>query len=152
MSGTSGHDFARVMGRELERLAREVEAYPEAALWTTVGAQRNAPGTLALHLVGNLEHYVGRWLGATGYVRDRPSEFEGTPVPRAELLERIASCRETAVSVLEALDADTLAAPYPGDLSEAMKGATTAGFLVHLTWHLGWHLGQIHYRRLGDGP
>ena len=150
MRGGAGRDFAWILDRELEKLAHEVEAYPsEAALWHARGDQKNAPGTLALHLVGNLSHFVGAGLGGTGYVRDRAAEFTDRDVPLAELLDRIASCRASVVDVLESLDDAAVGGVYPAEPPAGMEGITTRALLLHLTWHLGWHLGQIYYHRLG---
>jgi hypothetical protein len=149
MSASLGADLAAVFGRELDRVRDEIEAYEdEAALWRAQGAQKNAPGTLVLHIVGNLMHYIGAELGGTGYVRDRVAEFEDRDVPRSELLECVAECREVIVPVLEAVGDERMGATYPGVLPTHMAGVTTRAFLIHLTWHLGWHLGHIYYHRL----
>lgn len=158
MSGPSGAAFARVVRRELERLAEEVRTYPdEESLWQVAGDTKNAGGTLALHLVGNLQHYVGAVLGHTGYVRDREAEFGDRAVPREQILARVEACLRSVPPVLDELPADALAEPYPGELPGHMGEATTGEFLVHLLWHLGWHLGQLDYHRrivsggVGDG-
>ena len=96
MSGALGADFARVMGRDLEALERQIASYPDdARVWRVGGSIQNSAGTLATHLVGNLEHFVGAVLGGSGYVRDREREFSERDVPRAELVERIARVRAT---------------------------------------------------------
>ena len=144
-----GKEFATILGRELGRAAEEIAAYEdERNLWVTAGAQRNAPGTLALHLAGNLRHYVGAVLGGTGYVRDRAAEFADRDVPRPELLRALNECREIVTRTLQDAEAELLAAPFPGALPPALAGMTTRAFLVHLIWHLGWHTGQIYYHRL----
>jgi len=153
MSGSLGGDLAEVFGRELDRVRDEIEAYgDEDALWRVQGAQKNAPGTLVLHLVGNLLHYIGAEIGGTGYVRDREAEFADRDVPRAELLARVAECRAVIVPVLESTDDEVMDGAYPGGLPGRMAGATTRAFLVHLTWHIGWHLGHIYYHRLALEP
>lgn len=149
MAGSLGADMAKLFGRELDRLATEIDAYEsEQHLWQTLGAQKNPPGTLALHLVGNLLHYIGAELGGSGYVRDRDAEFGDRDVPRGDLLRRISDCRSTVTAVLEDLDDDRLGDRYPGELPEHLAGATTRGWLLHLLWHMGWHLGHIYYHRL----
>ena len=143
-----GHDFSVLVARELDRLAREIEAYGgEADLWVVRGAQQTAPGTLGLHICGFLQHFIGAALGPTGYVRDRPAEFADR-VSRAELLEGIARCREVVTEVLDGLDAEAMEAEYPGEAPARMVGIRTGPFLVHLVWHMGWHLGHIYYHRL----
>ena len=149
MSGTMGSDFGEIFCRELDRLKSEIEAYEdESALWLVLGGQKNAPGTLVLHLAGNLMHFIGAELGGIGYVRDREAEFSDRDVSRAELLRRIAACRATIAPILEALSDDVMETTYPGTAPSRMVGITTRAFLLHLTWHIGWHLGHIYYHRL----
>jgi uncharacterized damage-inducible protein DinB len=134
-----------VLNRDLQTLRREVEAYPdERQLWKVAPGITNPGGTLVLHLLGNLQHYIGRQLGGTGYVRDRPAEFSRRNVPRAALLQEIAAA-ERAVARLATLDAGTLQKEFP----EAVGGSmiNTAEFLVHIACHFTYHLGQIDYHR-----
>lgn len=152
--GSMGQDLANLYGRELDRLADEVAAYEnETDLWSTIGAQKNAPGTLALHVVGGLLSMIGAALGGTGYVRDRDREFSERDVPRDEILRRIRDCRDTVVPVLAGLDDTTLASPHPGNVPARFQGITTRAFLMHMLWHIGWHTGHVYYHRLGiAGP
>ena len=84
MTSTMGQDLANIYGRELDRLADEITAYEnDTDLWTTMGAQKNPPGSLALHTVGALMHFISGALGGSGYVRDRDREFSERDVPRA---------------------------------------------------------------------
>lgn len=146
MSSTLGADFAYILGRDLESLAVHISRYPDdASLWRTGGTTKNAPGSLALHLVGNLRHFVGAILGGSDYVRDRDAEFSTTGLGREELVARIRACRAEVVPILEALQEDALSGPYPGEVPPHMKGATTRRFLLHLSGHLMWHLGQVDY-------
>jgi len=146
-----GHDFSVLVERELHRLAGEIEAYDdEAEVWRTHAGQKNSPGTLVLHLCGNLHHYIGAVLGENGYVRDRPAEFRDR-VSRAELLERIEHCRGVVTKVLDELSSEAMEAVYPGEVPDRMTGIRTGPYLMHTIWHMGWHLGQIYYHRLGGG-
>lgn len=145
-----GQDFAMVFRRELDRLADEIAAYVrDEDIWSVTGEQKNAAGTLAVHLVGNLSAMIGASLGSTGYVRDREHEFAERDVSREEIVRRVHECRDTIVPVLEGLEDDTLAGPHPGPVPPALQGITTRAMLMHLIWHLGWHLGQIDYHRKG---
>jgi len=135
-----------VLARELRTLAREVDAYPsDAALWQVVPGVTNSGGTLALHLAGNISHYIGAVLGRTGFVRDRPAEFALRDVPRAEVKARVQDALASVEQVLSELPPGSLEAPYP----EVLAGRTlgTEQFLVHLVAHFGYHLGQIDYHR-----
>ncbi len=136
---------AAVLARDIRTLQREVEAYPnEAQIWQTVPGISNPAGTLALHLAGNIQHYVGKHLGGTSYIRDRPAEFSRRNVPRAEILSEIAAA-ERAASLLERVDESALSRDFP----EVIGGTTlqTGEFLLHLIAHLDYHIGQIDYHR-----
>lgn len=134
-------DVRRVLTRELEALAREVELFPDDdVLWKTVPGVTNSAGNLALHACGNLKHFVGAVLGGTGYVRDRPAEFATRTGRRADVARQL---RETAADVTNALarvPESALAAPYP----EPHDGVQLSCglFLLHLCVHLAFHLGQ----------
>jgi uncharacterized damage-inducible protein DinB len=135
---------AAILDRDLRTLRREVEAYPtDGDLWTEVAGLPNVAGTLALHLVGNLQHYIGAQLGQTGYIRDRAAEFSRRDVPRAELVREIEAARE-AVRHAVAAAADTQA-EFPELI--AGKRVTTGEYLIHLLTHFAYHLGQLDYHR-----
>lgn len=155
MHPSLARDLADLMDRDLRALAAEIEAYPsEASLWRLDGDVKNSGGTLALHLAGNLSHFVGAVLGESGYVRDRDAEFGDRDVPRSEILRRVEEARAQVARVIGALDASALEAPYPSRAPASLGEApTTARMLLHLAGHLMYHLGQVNYHRrlLADG-
>jgi uncharacterized damage-inducible protein DinB len=132
--------------RDLRRLCDELNLYPdEAAIWEIQPGIANSAGTLCLHLVGNLKHFIGAVLGHTGYIRQRDLEFSLRNVPRAELLksvEETISVVENAIRTLETSDFDKI---YP--LEKNGQIVTTHHMLLHLFGHLSYHLGQINYHR-----
>ena len=138
--------IAGLLSRELRALRREVAAYPtDEALWRLPPGLPNAAGTLALHLAGNVQHYVGHCLGGSGYARDRDAEFARRDVPRAELLAEIDRALAVVGDGLARTSPTALAAPFP----EVVGGwrVRTDEFLLHLVAHFGYHLGQIDYHR-----
>lgn len=138
--------FGALMLRELGALRRELEAYPdEASIWARPEGVPNAAGTLALHLAGNLRHFIGARLGGSGYLRDRAREFEARDVPLATLLHELGEAEAAVRQVMPTLTHELLAAPFP----EVVGGQRmeTADFLAHLCSHLGYHLGQVDYHR-----
>jgi uncharacterized damage-inducible protein DinB len=135
-----------VLLRELAALRRSVEIYPDdESLWRRPGAVPNAAGTLALHLAGNLQHYVGAVLGNSSYVRDREAEFSRRDVPREAVLAEIDAAAAAVERTLTSCGDDALASPYPEPLGS--HTVATADFLVHLASHLAYHLGQVDYHR-----
>lgn len=132
--------------RDLNKLKAEIEAYQnEENLWKTDKNISNSAGNLCLHLVGNLNHFIGAQLGNTGYVRHRDHEFSLKDVPRAELIEKTASTIVMIDAVLSQLSEDDLKKEYPLVVFETKM--TTDYFLIHLVAHLDYHLGQINYHR-----
>lgn len=132
--------------RDLQKLKSEIELYKnEGNLWKIAGGIANPAGNLCLHLVGNLNAYIGAILGNTGYVRDRDAEFALRNVPRAELIQKIEQTIVMINSVLPTISNETLAAEFP--LLVLKEKTTTEYFLIHLTSHLGYHLGQVNYHR-----
>ncbi|MGY3211387.1 DinB family protein [Mucilaginibacter sp. HD30] len=132
--------------RDLGKLRTEIELYHnEQKLWYTEEGITNSAGNLCLHLVGNLNAYIGGVLGNTGFVRNRPSEFSLRDVPRAELLKSIDDTINMIATTLDKLSDDILAEEYPQLVAE--ETVTTGYFLSHLSSHLMYHLGQINYHR-----
>lgn len=132
--------------RDLKRLRNEIEQYNnETDIWKIEVQINNSAGNLCLHLVGNLNTYIGKELGNTGYVRNRELEFSLKNVPIQELLEKIDNTIEMIDQVLDHLDQALLEKEYPILVFE--QKTTTEYFLIHLTTHLSYHLGQINYHR-----
>lgn len=132
--------------RDLNKLKTEIESYQnEETIWKTDKNISNSAGNLCLHLVGNLNNYIGAELGNSGYVRNRELEFSLKDVPRTELIQQIESTIEIVNSSLGRLSTEDLQKEYPSKpLGYEM---TTGYFLIHLFGHLGYHLGQINYHR-----
>lgn len=142
----------QLFARDLERLHKEIEAYQsEATLWVVEKQVSNSAGNLCLHLVGNLNAFIGAALGNTGYVRQRELEFSQKNVPRAELIESVKATAAMVQSVLDVFPEEKLSEVYP--IAVFGEPMTTEFFLLHLTTHLNYHLGQINYhRRLLEQP
>ncbi|TVR64648.1 MAG: DinB family protein [Gemmatimonadales bacterium] len=142
----------RLLTRDLEMVARQVAAYPnDRLLWVELPGRPNPGGTLAVHVAGNLEHYVGAVLGRTGYVRDRERELAVRGLTRGEVGDEVAGALDTVARVLGSLEAGDLDRPYP----ELQRGRRlrTGDFLLHLAMHLAYHLGQLdsHRRQVVSG-
>ena len=144
--------ISSILARDLLSLRKEIEAYPaEADLWLGAEGISNSGGTLALHLAGNLQHFIGAVLGKTGYVRNRDAEFAERDVPRAEVLHRIDAALAAVQDTLARLSDADLGREYP--LPVGKVRVETGDFLIHLATHLAYHLGQVDYhRRLTAAP
>ena len=132
--------------RDLERLSQEIGLYQnEAHIWIVDGNISNSAGNLCLHLVGNLNTYIGGELGKTGYVRDRDLEFSQKDVPQAELIQMVENTRMVVAEALSKVSPEQLEAEYPLEVFGGKM--SNQFFLVHLVAHLSYHLGQINYHR-----
>lgn len=135
-----------LFNRDLKRLITEIEQYNiEADIWKVKGQIINSAGNLCLHLVGNLNTYIGKELGKTDYIRNREFEFSSKNVPRQELIKKVENTIEIINQTLNNLDENFLATEYPILVFD--NKTSIEYLLVHLTTHLTYHLGQINYHR-----
>src|SRR3954470_10275575 len=135
-----------VIPRDLRALIREVEAYADdETLWRAMPGVANAGGTLALHLTGNLRHFIGARLGRGSYVRDREAEFARRAMSRKELVAQVNATISEIERTFDGLEDARLATVFPDKV--AGHALDTDVFLVHIASHLGYHLGQIDYHR-----
>ena len=135
-----------LFNRDLFKLKEELKLYnDERNIWRIDNNILNSAGNLCLHLVGNLNTYIGAQFGNTGYVRNRPEEFTLKYVPRSQLTNQIEQTISIIDSVLTNLTADQLQSDYPQTV--AVGKVSTEYFLVHLAMHLSYHLGQVNYHR-----
>ncbi|MFH6982000.1 DinB family protein [Marinoscillum luteum] len=132
--------------KDLNILIKEIDSYSEESdLWKTAPGITNSAGNLALHLVGNLQHFIGAILGDTGYVRNREAEFSDRNVPKAKILQDIQKTIGVVSATLSKLNDQEINDIYPIEVFG--KPMTTLHFLVHLEGHLNYHLGQVNYHR-----
>ncbi len=137
--------IVQVFEKDLIRLQLEIEAFEgEENLWLKSDGINNSAGNLCLHIIGNLNNYIGAILGNTGYIRNRPLEFT-EKVTKNNLLEKIKNTQEVVFKTLENLNSEQLEKIYPEDVLGYRM--TTEYFLIHLLGHLNYHLGQINYHR-----
>ncbi|WP_298520220.1 DUF1572 family protein [uncultured Kordia sp.] len=136
----------RIFDREIDRLASEIEQYKdETILWKVTENISNCAGNLCLHLIGNLNHFIGRHMGNTDYVRQREAEFNTKDVPKATLLAEIVDVKEIVLTALQNFPEDRLQENYPIEKDGVIPSYEL--MLLHLLWHLSYHVGQINYHR-----
>ncbi|REG86009.1 DUF1572 family protein [Winogradskyella sediminis] len=132
--------------RDLNKIIEEINMYKEESnLWKVEGAITNSAGRLCIHLIGNLNHFIGAVLGNSGYIRQRDLEFSIKDVPKLELIAQIKNTIVVIENTLKSLAASDLQSAYK--LQVFNEVMTTEYFLVHLNTHLSYHLGQINYHR-----
>ena len=135
-----------LLERELDAFTREIEAYPDdESTFATPAGVANSGASLALHVAGNLQHFIGNRVGGTSYVRDRDAEFAKRGVTRAELVAELARAKEAVHAALNDRDATSIPSVFPDKI--AGKTMTSEVFVLHLVAHLAYHLGQVDYHR-----
>lgn len=136
----------KIFKRDLEKLKQEIASYREESnLWKVDKSIANSSGNLCLHLVGNLNAYIGAEIGKTGYVRNRDLEFSQKNIPQEQLVRMIEDAIVVVGDGLSKLNENDLEREYP--LLVFKEKTSTGYFLIHLAVHLGYHLGQVNYHR-----
>ena len=135
-----------LFNRDLNKLKSEIKSYKnEANLWIIDKSIANSAGNLCLHLIGNLNTYIGATLGGSNYIRNREMEFSLKDVPKQKLINMIEATIIVVNETLDKITEEQLNSEYP--MLVFQEKTSTEFFLAHLTTHLAYHLGQINYHR-----
>jgi len=130
-------------------LANAARVYELAAplsnfqFWKKPFPYGNSFGHLVLHLTGNLNYYIGAQIANTGYVRDRPREFnDPNPPLKEEALQRL---HETIAMVIA-----TIGKQSPEDWSADYYAVGTQcknrlDMVIQCAAHMQHHIGQMIY-------
>lgn len=139
-------EYRKFFKRELEKLKVELGLYKsEKNLWIIDKEIANSGGNLCLHIVGNLNHFIGHVLGKTDYVRNRENEFSLKYIPIKNMVAEIDLTIAVVDNTLSNITDDQLAEEYP--IAKFEEKASIEFLLSHLLIHLSYHLGQINYHR-----
>jgi len=135
-----------IFERDLNKLKDEINLYAdENKLWVVKGEISNSAGNLCLHLIGNLNHFIGATLGETNYARNRDAEFASENISRQEIIAEIEKTIEVVKSALSNLTGEDFDGDFP--IEKHGKTVKTDFMLLHLLTHFNYHLGQINYHR-----
>jgi DinB superfamily len=115
----------------------------DAQFWQKPFPFGNSFGHLVLHLTGNLNYYIGAQIARTGYVRDRPREFnDPNPPSKDEALKRFDDAVEMVLKTIGAQSPEDWSAEFSG------TGAAARNRLAMVTQcaaHMQHHIGQMIY-------
>ena len=135
-----------LFNRDLNKLKSEIGSYKnDANLWIIDKSIANSAGNLCLHLIGNLNTYIGATLGGSNYIRNRELEFSLKDIPKQDLVKMIETTLSLVSETLDKITDEQLNNEYP--MLVFQEKTSTEFFLIHLTTHLAYHLGQINYHR-----
>lgn len=135
-----------IFERDLLQLKKEIESYSdENKLWVIKEEISNSAGNLCLHLLGNLNHFIGATLGNSGYIRNREDEFSLKNIPKDKLLSEIDKTIKAVTDALQNLSEKDFQKNFL--LEKHGKIVSTEFMLLHLVTHFNYHLGQVNYHR-----
>ncbi|MDP1725402.1 MAG: DUF1572 family protein [Bacteroidota bacterium] len=138
-------EITDIYQRNIKRLHAEINSYnSDAALWEERGAISNSGGNLILHLIGNLNHFIGATLGKTAYVRNREAEFNTKDLSKQHLIELLEEANKQVNHTMNSLPEFEMQDEYPYDFAGKHS---TEYYLVFFIAHFEYHLGQINYHR-----
>jgi len=114
-----------------------------AQFWQKPFPFGNSFGHLVLHLTGNLNYYIGAQIAQTGYVRDRPREFnDPNPPTKEEALEHF---DEAVAMVLETIRAQSFEDWSTQYSAVGTSARTRLDIVIVCAAHLQHHIGQMIY-------
>lgn len=132
--------------RDLDKLKEEISLFKnEDDIWKIKHGITNSAGNLTMHLLGNLNHFIGKTLGHTDYVRKRDEEFSLKNIPREKLISDINSLKDVIKNSLSNLSDEDFKKEFPVKIQE--QTFTTQNMLIYLLAHFNYHLGQVNYLR-----
>lgn len=135
-----------ILNRDLNKLKDEISLYnDESSLWLIKNEINNSAGNLCLHLIGNLNHFIGALLGKTGYIRNRENEFSAKNILRENLFKEIDKTIAVVSLTLQNFSNEDFEKDFPTD--KHGKIVKTDFKLLNLITHFNYHLGQINYHR-----
>jgi hypothetical protein len=134
-------DSYRDFGRRVRLLA---EPLSEEQFWRKPYSYGNSFGHLTLHLIGNLNYYIGTQIAHTGYVRDRDREFiEPNPPSKQEALRRLDEAVGLVVKTIGDQTTESWSQEYSGVGAETSKNRFS--IFLRCAAHFHHHLGQMIY-------
>ncbi|MFZ0817481.1 MAG: DinB family protein [Candidatus Sulfotelmatobacter sp.] len=103
----------------------------------------NSFGHLVLHLTGNLNYYVGAQIAKTGYIRDRPREFnDPNPPSKDEALKHFDQSLDMVLKTINAQSPADWSAEYSGVGADAKNRLE---MVLQCAAHIQHHIGQMIY-------
>jgi uncharacterized damage-inducible protein DinB len=114
-----------------------------AQFWQKPFPYGNSFGHLVLHLTGNLNYYIGAQIAKTGYIRDRPREFnDPNPPSKDDALKRFDAAVEMVLKTIRAQSPEDWSTEYSGTGTDAK---TRLDIVVICAAHMQHHIGQMIY-------
>ncbi len=144
LSTTIALDFDQYFHNKSFRIYELVSPLSDDQIWARPFPYGNSIGHLLLHLIGNLNFYIGRQIASTGYERDRPLEF--TDESRRGKDKLLFGFMETMKMVKQCLYQQSTSEWTASYAAKGMERAMDRfSAFLNCAGHLDLHTGQIIY-------
>ena len=135
----------KLLIRDLNRLSEEITKTSPEFLYKKTDNIKNSIGNLALHLCGNLSHFIAHVLGKDSYIRKRDDEFNTNSLSKNDIINEVSHTITRLEETAGSVNSIDLSKDFP--IKVFSENMSTEAFLIHLYGHLNYHLGQINYLR-----
>jgi hypothetical protein len=143
LPGTLSATLTAHFTRNLARIRELAATLSEEQFWQKPFPFGNSFGHLVLHLTGNLNYYIGAQIAHTGYVRDRPREFnDPNPPSKEEALNRLADVVAMVLTTVQAQMTGDWGKSYS---AAGFDAASRLDMFAQCTSHMQHHIGQMIY-------
>jgi uncharacterized damage-inducible protein DinB len=143
LDGTLASVLADRYAANAARVRELAAPLTDAQFWRKPFPYGNGFGNLVLHLTGNLNYYVGAQIAKTGYVRDRPREFnDPNPPSKEEALKQFDDAVAMVQQTIRAQSVEDWSAEYSGAGTDA---TTRLAMILQCAAHMQHHVGQMIY-------
>ena len=144
LSALTARSLATHYERVRGRIHVLVEPLSTEQLWQRPFGFGNSVGHLLLHLTGNLNYYIGTEIAGTGYVRDRPREFnDSSRRDKDDVVRDFDHAVDMVLATLAAQREDDWSTPYRAVGAEDV--AERLGMFLRCAAHADHHAGQMIY-------
>jgi hypothetical protein len=144
LNETIASGFAQHYELLASRIGELARTLSDDQFWKKPFPFGNSFGHLVLHLIGNLNYYIGTEIAGTGYVRDRDREFaESARPPKDQVMQRFDDAITMVARTVHAQSEGEWSTPYTAMREE--NAGNRFNILLRCASHLHHHLGQMTY-------
>ncbi len=142
LSETAASSLVKYFEMLRGRIRDLVASVPDADLWRRPYPYGNSIGNLVLHLIGNLNYYIGARRAGPGYVRDRDREFTPQTGPsNLDLLKRWDETIDMVIATLHRQGEQDWPAAYSAERADGVNDRFS--MWLRCAGHGSHHLGQM---------
>lgn len=132
----------RLLGEQLERIGRCLQALGDDGIWRRPAPHCNSAGNLVLHLCGNTTQWILATFGTVADERQRAAEFAADGgLTAAQLITRL---RETWTAACDVVTAQPVAELLRPRRIQGRYDETGLSAILHVLEHCAGHAYQIY--------